>query len=91
MNQTITMRIWTKLGKEHIYYVSDFRVHNGEILIGSSELDNIKATIRAGQPCSLSFLTCESEDEVGRYIEHSYRVCTINSERIVFDALCVPA
>ena len=91
MTQTITMRIWTLMGKENIRTVSDFRVHNGELLIQSDNIEDTHQIIEAGQPCNISFITCESEDEVGQYREHSYRDCSLVRGRIVFGALCVPA
>ena len=78
------------MGKENICFVSDFRVNNGEILISSPELDDIHHIIKCGAPCCISFLSCTSENEVGRYAEHTYRGCSLVNDKIRFDALCVP-
>jgi len=86
MTQSITLRIWTAMGKENVCFVSDFRVHNGEILISSPELDNIHFIIEGGAPCCISFLSCTSENEVGRYAEHIYRGCSLVNDKIRFDA-----
>ena len=91
MTETITMRIWTAMGKENICHIADFRTHNGEIQITSGELDQIHHIIETGDPCCISFLTCYSDNEVGRYLEHTYRGCSLIDGQIRFQALCVPS
>ena len=91
VTQTITMRIWTHMGKENVRCISDFRVHNGVINIDSDHLNDILEIVECGQPCTISFLVCNSEDGVGRYREHSYRGCTLVKGDIRFQALCIPA
>ena len=91
MSDQITMRVWTNMGKEHIYPVDYFRTHSSTLEIGSDVMDSILCVVDTGAPCTISFLTCTSEDEVGRYSEHNYRGCTVVKGSIRYLALCVPA
>lgn len=91
MSEQITMRIWTCMGKEHIYPVDYFRTHSDKLEIGSKDLNSILHTIEAGKPCNISFLIYSSESQLGRYKEHKYLDCNVVKGFIRYMAICVPA
>jgi len=86
------MRLWTAYGKEHIYNISSFRVHIGEIKIDTNDLQSIHNLIQSDGPCCISFLSCTTNNEVGQYLEHTYRGCTLARDNTIrFMASCIPS
>ena len=91
MSDKITMRVWTNMGKEHIYHINYFRSHSSSLEINSDDLDSILHIVEAGNPCNISFITHSSGNKTESCSEHSFHGCTVVKGSIHFQALCVPS
>lgn len=77
---SITMRIYTQFGKEHIYHIDYYRLIGKTLRVYSVKEDDIFDAIKCGEPCCISLLV---NNELGRSECHLDR-CSIKDNCITF-------
>ena len=90
MSDSITLRVWTQYGKEHIFHATHFRTHCGCIDVSVPDYDVLLDVVKAGEPCNVSFLSCESHSQVGHYTESKYYGCRVVKDKIYYSGVCLP-
>ena len=85
-NYTITMRIYTELGKEHIYNIDYYHIEDKNLTVHSTKQDDdIFSTIKCGGPCYISLSSCGNKYEF--YKECCLNNCLIKNNSITFKSL----
>ena len=79
---TITMRVWTCLGKENIFSIDYYHIRNNKLIITDDREQHICRCVGAGKPCCISFLSNNDFE----YRVEEFRQCSLDDKgEIIFE------